>query len=232
MQWTAVKRPVLERMLGSQFILYGEWHYAKHSVHYRKLPHYFFEFDIYDKDAGKFLDLAKRLRMLDGTGLHTVPVVHRGRVTSDELQSLIGPSAFDTAFENPITGKTDNLTEGLYVRTAAAGYVTGRAKLVRAEFVEKVKQSEHWLIRKLAGRVRPSTHSSARRSRGARCVNSGAASSRARRSPRSCVSTDVRRFCWRRRSRNTKSFRFRGSSTTGCSISSLSPTRAAAMRRS
>ena len=46
-QWTSVKRPVLEGMLSSRFILYGEWLYAKHSVHYRALPHYFFEFDIY-----------------------------------------------------------------------------------------------------------------------------------------------------------------------------------------
>ena len=34
--------------------------------------------------------------------------------------------------------------EGLYLRTEADGQVTGRAKLVRAEFVEKIKQSEHW----------------------------------------------------------------------------------------
>jgi ATP-dependent RNA circularization protein (DNA/RNA ligase family) len=116
-QWTSVKRPALESMLGSQFILYGEWLYAKHSVHYRKLPHYFFEFDIYDKDAGQFLDLATRLRMLDGTGLQTVPVVHRGRNTADTLQSLIQTSAFDSAFENPISGRTDNIMEGIYLRT-------------------------------------------------------------------------------------------------------------------
>src|SRR6266568_7364879 len=64
-QWTSVKRPVSEAMLGSQFILYGEWLYAKHSVHYRNLPHYFFEFDIYDKDGEQFLDLDTRLRMLE-----------------------------------------------------------------------------------------------------------------------------------------------------------------------
>ena len=148
-QWTAVKRPVLEGLLGSRFILYGEWLYAKHSVHYRRLPHYFFEFDIYDKDAGQFLDLATRLQMLDGRGLQTVPVVHRGSVTADELPSLIGASAFDSVFENPVTGRTDHLMEGLYVRTEAGGYVTGRAKLVRSEFVEKVKQSEHWQHQKM-----------------------------------------------------------------------------------
>jgi len=143
-KWTSVKRPVLEAMLGRQFILYGEWLYAKHSVHYRKLPHYFFEFDIYDKDAAQFLDLDTRLQMLDGTGLQTVPVIHRGRVTAGELQSLIGPSAFDSAFDNPTTASNDQLMEGLYLRTEAGGHVTGRAKMVRPEFVEKVKQSDHW----------------------------------------------------------------------------------------
>ena len=148
-QWTSVKRPTLEAMLSSRFILYGEWLYAKHSVHYRALPHYFFEFDIYDKDAAQFLDLATRLRMLEGTGLHTVPVIHRGRRTADELQSLIGPSAYGSAFDNPVTGEADNLMEGLYVRTESAGHVTGRAKMVRPEFVEKVKQSEHWQHQKM-----------------------------------------------------------------------------------
>lgn len=143
-QWTSVKRPVLEAMLGNQFILYGEWLYAKHSFHYRALPHYFFEFDIYDKDAAQFLDLATRLQMLEGTGLHTVPVIHRGRVTADQLLDLIGPSAYGSAFDNPLTGKTDGRMEGVYLRTEANGFVTSRAKMVRPEFVEKIKQSEHW----------------------------------------------------------------------------------------
>ena len=38
-QWAAVKRPDLEDCLGSRFILFGEWVYARHSLHYRQLPH-------------------------------------------------------------------------------------------------------------------------------------------------------------------------------------------------
>ena len=148
-QWTSVKRPVLEKMLASRFILYGEWLYAKHSVHYRKLPHYFFEFDVYDKDEEKFLDLDARLQMLEGMGIHTVPIVHRGSVTTAQMPQLIGPSAFDSAFDNPLTRQADNLMEGLYCRIEADGQVTGRAKLVRPEFVEKVKQSEHWQHQKM-----------------------------------------------------------------------------------
>jgi len=148
-QWTSVKRPALEAVLDSRFILYGEWLYAKHSLHYRKLPHYFFEFDVYDKDKEQFLDLDARLRLLEGTGIYTVPVVHRGNVTAAQLQWLIAPSAFESSFDNPITHQADDLMEGLYCRTEAEGHVTGRAKLVRPEFVEKVKQSEHWQHKKM-----------------------------------------------------------------------------------
>jgi hypothetical protein len=62
---------------------------------------------------------------------------------------LIGRSAFGGQFENPISGRTDNLMEGLYLRTEADGWVTGRAKMVRPEFVEKVKRSEHWQHQKM-----------------------------------------------------------------------------------
>lgn len=143
-QWVMVKRPTLEAMLADRYILFGEWLYAKHSIHYRALPHYFFEFDIYDKEADAFLDLDTRLLMLEDTGIHTVPVVHRGAATEPELRALVGPSRYGSTFDNPLTGKPDDLMEGLYLRVEAEGVVTGRAKLVRPEFVEKVKQSEHW----------------------------------------------------------------------------------------
>ena len=143
-QWGAVKRQMLEERLRQRFILFGEWAYARHSIFYRKLTHYFFEFDIYDKDAAEFLDLKQRLALLEGTGIQTVPVVHRGSISRNHLQSLVGPSAFDSQFENPMTNRADSLMEGLYLRTEAEGVVTGRAKLVRPEFVEKIKQSHHW----------------------------------------------------------------------------------------
>jgi hypothetical protein len=143
-QWTAVKRPVLETMLQDRFILFGEWLYARHSVHYRALPHYLFEFDIYDKETSTFLSLERRLEMLEGTGIPTVPVLHQGAATQEALQKLIGVSAFGAEFVHPGAGDTDNRMEGLYLRTEAAGIVTARAKMVRPEFVEKIKESTHW----------------------------------------------------------------------------------------
>jgi hypothetical protein len=143
-QWAVVKRPALEERLGDRLILFGEWVYARHSVHYRQLPHYFFEFDIYDKEARAFLSLERRLSLIEGAGIQTVPVLHAGALDRGQLEALIGPSRFDSRFENPISGTTDDVMEGLYLRTEAEGVVTGRAKLVRPEFVEKVKRSEHW----------------------------------------------------------------------------------------
>lgn len=143
-QWAAVKRHLLEQQLENRLILYGEWVYARHSIHYRKLTHYFFEFDLYDKERELFLDYQQRLQFLEGTGIQTVPVLHRGPVSRRDLEALIGLSRFDSHFENPHTRRPDHLMEGLYLRTEAHGAVSGRAKWVRPEFVEKIKQSEHW----------------------------------------------------------------------------------------
>jgi hypothetical protein len=143
-QWAAVKRYVLEERLENRLLLFGEWVYARHSIQYRKLSHYFFEFDIYDKDQEAFLDLEQRLALLEGTGVQTVPVSHTGSLNRSQLEELIGPSQFDSQFENPFTKRIDDLMEGLYLRTEAEGVVTGRAKFVRPEFVEKIKQSTHW----------------------------------------------------------------------------------------
>ena len=143
-QWAAVKRRALESVLQDRYLLFGEWVYARHSIHYRQLPHYFFEFDIYDKTESQFLDWDRRQALLAGIAIHTVPVLHRGPATRDDLIRLIGPSQYDSRFENPATARADNLMEGLYLRTEAAGAVTGRAKFVRPEFVDKVKQSLHW----------------------------------------------------------------------------------------
>lgn len=143
-QWTTVKRFVLEERLEERFILFGEWMYARHSIHYRQLTHYFFEFDIYDKHEEAFLSLEQRQALLEDSGIQTVPVLHTGAISRKKLQRLIGPSCFDSQFENPLTKLTDNLMEGLYLRTEAGSVVSGRAKFVRPEFVEKIKESTHW----------------------------------------------------------------------------------------
>ena len=59
-QWANVHRAAFYEVLGDRYILYGEWMYAKHSVYYDALPHYFLEFDILDRENGCFLDTPSR----------------------------------------------------------------------------------------------------------------------------------------------------------------------------
>jgi hypothetical protein len=80
-------------------------------------------------------------------------VIHRGPIERAGLERLIGPSAFDSRFENPSTNRTDNRMEGLYLRTEANGVVSARAKFVRPEFIDKVKQSTHWQHQTLVANV-------------------------------------------------------------------------------
>lgn len=148
-KWADAKQGMLRETLSDRFVIYGEWMYARHSIWYRALSHYFFEFDILDKQRNLFLDLASRIELLEGTGIKTVPILHRGTIRLNELPELIGRSQFDSQFENPVTGQTDDLMEGLYFRTESDGIVTARSKFVRPEFTEKVKQSTHWKYEKM-----------------------------------------------------------------------------------
>ncbi len=59
-QWATVHRDAFYELLGKRYIMYGEWMYAKHTVFYDALPHYFLEFDILDRETGRFLDTDTR----------------------------------------------------------------------------------------------------------------------------------------------------------------------------
>ncbi len=45
----------LARVLGTQYILFGEWLAARHTVAYDKLPDVFVAFDVFDKQQGLFV---------------------------------------------------------------------------------------------------------------------------------------------------------------------------------
>ncbi len=55
-------------------ILFGEWLYAKHSIHYTRIPGYFMAFDLYNQTEGKFYSWRERNRRLEDT---TIPVVRQ-----------------------------------------------------------------------------------------------------------------------------------------------------------
>lgn len=165
-QWANTIAHRLWPVLGDRYVMYGEWLYARHTIFYNHLPHYFMEFDLLDKISGDFLDTPQRRNMLENVPLESVKVLDAGRFASlTALTDMIGPSNFIRAghlqqLQNRAqemgldTGRalreTDpsNIMEGLYIKVEEDGIVTERYKYIRASFLTAVLQSDsHWLSR-------------------------------------------------------------------------------------
>ena len=154
-------------VLGERYVMYGEWMYAKHTIFDDALPDYFMEFDIYDKESNSFLSTERRSDLIHHghVNLHvaSVRILYEGTVASvDELQSMIGPSAFFTPLrQSTLTdvAKTMGLDvektlretdlnqnmEGLYIKWEEDGQIKGRYKFVRESFTSSILESEtHW----------------------------------------------------------------------------------------
>jgi hypothetical protein len=165
-QWAHAVAHELWPVLGHRYVVYGEWLYARHTIFYDRLPHYFLEFDILDTAREEFLSTERRRSLLKGLPLVPVPVLREGPAERlDELTDLIGPSLYKgpdwrerlttLAAERGLdveriwneTDKTD-LMEGLYVKVEEQGRVVERYKYVRADFLTTVLDSgSHWLRR-------------------------------------------------------------------------------------
>jgi hypothetical protein len=154
-------------VLADRYVMYGEWLYAKHSLFYTDLPHYFLEFDLFDKTNKVFLSTQRRREMLARAPfVASVKVLYEGSVqTMQELNALVGPSHFiapdylcrlegicKERKRDPrqVLAETDQsgLMEGLYIKVEEDGLVQERYKYVRATFLQTVLNSKsHWLDR-------------------------------------------------------------------------------------
>jgi hypothetical protein len=146
--------------------MYGEWLYAKHTIFYDALPHYFFEFDVLDRETGQFLSTDARRKLLRDAPVVSAPVLYTGPMPdAARLAALVKPSGFQSArWRESLTRvcearglnatralrETDSagLIEGLYIKAEEGGHVTERFKYVRPGFTQAVDDSgEHWLNR-------------------------------------------------------------------------------------
>jgi hypothetical protein len=154
--WATTVQAVLWPRLTDRYVMYGEWLYAKHTVFYDALPHYFCEFDVFDRETEWFLSTARRRELLAGTPIRSVPVLHTGPLARlADLTALIGPStcrtelwrdALSTAGPQVLaeTDLSDDM-EGLYLKDEDEEQVLGRYKWVRASFLTTVLDSgSHW----------------------------------------------------------------------------------------
>lgn len=127
----------LRERLGRRYLMYGEWLYARHTIPYDRLPHYFLEFDVFDLEVGEFLDTARRQALLSGGPVLSVPILGTA-VGGGELESFLGLSRCSSL----------EWMEGLYLKHESGGRVVGRYKYVRQSFLQAVADSgTHWMDR-------------------------------------------------------------------------------------
>ncbi len=129
--WLSGRESYLFDALEDRLILFGEWCYARHSIHYTRLPDFFLVFDVYDKHEQRFMSSLRRDEIVGELKLATVPKVGAGDFRVGEIPSLIGWSCL---YDGPM--------EGIYLRQENSSWLSQRAKVVRAEFVEQI--GEHW----------------------------------------------------------------------------------------
>ena len=165
-QWARVHAQAFFARIADRYVVYGEWLYAKHTMFYDRLPHFFLEFDVLEIATGEFLSTPRRQELLRGLPLVSVRVLHSGRVKSLKvLKAMLGRSAFISDDHRAqlrsacaqlkldverVEKETDSEStmEGLYIKVEEHGVVQERYKFVRSSFLTAVENSEgHWLSR-------------------------------------------------------------------------------------
>jgi len=130
-KWLDSRTDLFFEILGDQYILFGEWCYARHSVFYSQLSDWFFGFDVYNRKEAQFLSSNRRDLLFNKMQIAQVPAIARGHFTLADLKKLFSQSKF-----------SDQPAEGLYLRLDQAKWLAQRAKLVHPVFIQSVEQ--HW----------------------------------------------------------------------------------------
>ncbi len=158
--WAAAHENSVLSHLEDRYVMFGEWDFAKHSVWYDRLPHYFNEFDLYDRATGEFLSTQRRHELLKGSPVVSVPVLYAGPMPTRPhdlwklvFWSLAKSHQWRKAFEAQVaregqplqlswqqTDKSDK-SEGLYLKVEDERQVLGRYKLVRSDFTQTILDS-------------------------------------------------------------------------------------------
>ncbi|WWC63849.1 uncharacterized protein I303_106454 [Kwoniella dejecticola CBS 10117] len=144
--WIDTHKEELQKLLvrdpyfPERYILFGEWMYATHSIHYTALPDRFIAFDMYDRSTDTFLDRQTLDSLLQryARSISLVPLMAQYEVcpTERELRDMVQrPSQY-----------YDGRVEGIYVKWEKDGRVVRRGKVVRGDFIAG---NQHWAKRKL-----------------------------------------------------------------------------------
>lgn len=160
-QWAVAHEHWLLERLEDRFVLYGEWLHKKHSVFYDRLPHYFCEFDVWDRANSQFLSTEARRRLLAGGPVLSVPVLYEGPAPARyaDLMALLGDSLAKSARWREVFAQVvqregldlaralrqcdqSSRMEGLYLKLEDHQQTLGRLKWVRQDFVQAIVDAD------------------------------------------------------------------------------------------
>ncbi|THW72892.1 hypothetical protein D6D19_06131 [Aureobasidium pullulans] len=116
-----------------KWILYGEWLFAKHSIHYTSLPDMFLAFDLFDTEHGTFLSREALSERLNGINIY--------QVNDLEVPGTLNEQSLLDIVRSRQSIYYDGIVEGVYLRRQKDGKTIDRAKIVRSDFIAG---DEHW----------------------------------------------------------------------------------------
>lgn len=99
--WLGQHQYALCDNLQSDWIVFGEWCAARHSLDYDNLPDWFVVFDVYDRTEQKFWSCARRNALAEKLGLAVVPTLYQGAATLPELKELLAHASSRYREGNP-----------------------------------------------------------------------------------------------------------------------------------
>jgi len=147
-EWIEERRERLWDVLGSDYILFGEWCFVEHSIHYNGLPDWFLAYDLYHRGLHQFEAPDLALVHCHQAGVKMVPDI--GLLTGGGILDVLLPyvSGCSVSVSNR-SRITDRPMEGLYLRTIdrSEQLLVSRTKLVNPAFTLAI--DEHWTKRPL-----------------------------------------------------------------------------------
>jgi len=109
----------LASLLAGGWVLYGEWLWLTHTVHYNRLPDHLVVLDLWHPESG-FAELAERDERARAHGLVVPPRLFTGVLGSmDALLGLMGTSRFGTA---PMEGVVLRRGDGARCKVLRPGF--------------------------------------------------------------------------------------------------------------
>lgn len=159
-RWAAAHEDRLLDRLEDRYVAFGEWLHKKHAIFYDRLPHYWCEFDIWDRSREVFLGTPERAAILGKAPVLPVPVLFAG-IAPPRLKDLLAlvqhsyakSGVWADRFEQTVMRENLDLKrawkgtdksrvmEGLYIKVEENGVVTERYKWIRRDFVQAIEES-------------------------------------------------------------------------------------------